>query len=144
MIEGYSKVDLEEMAKECQRKYDKLFKQTLRKPMLGEIGTNTQMVEALKDLNFDYKQEMRDYTDEFLDDLDGGFIDIFLNAEKEGKNVITQAQESLECLEAAERAFNREMYVDEDSKPCDEYGTRLSYDLEHRVFEVIRCTEDPD
>lgn len=137
-------MELEEMAKECQKKYDKLFKQTLQKPMLGEIGTNTQMVEALKDLNFEYEQEMRDYTDEFLDDLDGGFIDIFMNAEKEGKNVITQAQEALECLEAAERAYNRELYVDEDNKPCDEYGNRLSCDLEHRVFEVIHCNQDPD
>ena len=136
MLEGFTKDDLDEMAKECRKKYDKLFKKTLQKPMLGEIGTNTQMVEELKDLNRRFEDEMSDYTDEFIDDLDGGFIEEFEKAEKDGVNVIRCAQDCLDCLCIAEHSMRG--WVNKDTNlPCDEYGNHLSQDGEHRVFEVI-------
>ena len=104
--------------------------------MLGEIGTNTQMVEELKDLNRRFEDEMSDYTDEFIDDLDGGFIEQFEKAEKDGVNVILCAQDCLDCLCVAEHSMRR--WVNKDTNLlCDEYGTPLSQDGEHRVFELI-------
>lgn len=93
MLEGVDKATLEEWAKECKKKFYKKFVETLQKPMLGEIGTNAQMIEELKSLNYQYLDEMGDYADEPVDDIDGGFIRHFENAEKEGKNVILEAQE---------------------------------------------------
>lgn len=137
MLEGVEKETLEKWAKECNEKYHKLFIQTLQKPMLGEIGTNAQMIEELKSLNYQYLDEMSDYADEPIDDIDGGFIGHFENAEKEGKNVILEAQECLSFLGIAEDILTTEHYVDKDGKICDEYGNRLSSDMEHRTFEVI-------
>lgn len=137
MLEGFTKEELKEMAEECRKRYNKLFKETLQKPMLGEIGTNMQMVEELKDLNWRFEDEMNDYTDElFIDDLDGGIIDAFLGAEEKGQNVILCAQECLDCLDIAEHAMRG--WINKDTHlPCDEYGNPLSEDGEHRVFEVI-------
>ena len=138
MLEGFTKEELEEYKKECQEKYDKLFKETLQKALTGEIGTNTQMIEELKDLNWRYWDEMNDYTDGFVSDFDVGFIEHFANAEKEGKNVILEAKDCLECLGIATKVLNREEWRDENLNPVDEYGNRLSQDGEHRVFEVIK------
>ena len=134
MLENVEKETLEEWAKECTKKFNKLLVETLQKPMLGKIGTNMQMVEELKDLNFRYENEMEDYTDDFIDNLDGGFIDNFLDAEKNGENVIECARDCLYFLNAVSKI---ELFVNEDGHPCDEYGNRLASDLEHRVFEVI-------
>lgn len=139
MLEGVDKATLEEWAKECKKKFYKKFVETLQKPMLGEIGTNAQMIEELKSLNYQYLDEMSDYADEPIDDIDGGFIGHFENAEKEGKNVILEAQECLSFIGIAEEILTTEHYVDKDGKICDEYGNRLSSDMEHRVFEVIKC-----
>ena len=54
MLEGVEKETLEKWTKECNEKYHKLFIQTLQKPLLGEIGTNEQMIKELKDLNMSY------------------------------------------------------------------------------------------
>lgn len=137
MLEGVDKATLEEWAKECKKKFYKKFVETLQKPMLGEIGTNAQMIEELKSLNYQYLDEMSDYADEPIDDIDGGFIGHFENAEKEGKNVILEAQECLSFIGIAEEILTTEHYVDKDGKICDEYGNRLSSDMEHRAFEVI-------
>lgn len=137
MLEGVDKATLEEWAKECKKKFYKKFVETLQKPMLGEIGTNAQMIEELKSLNYQYLDEMSDYADEPINDIDGGFIRHFENAEKEGKNVILEAQECLSFLGIAEDILTSERYVDKDGKICDEYGNRLSSDMEHRAFEVI-------
>ena len=139
MLEGVDKATLEEWAKECKKKFYKKFVETLQKPMLGEIGTNAQMIEELKSLNYQYLDEMSDYADEPIDDIDGGFIGHFENAEKEGKNVILEAQECLSFIGIAEEILTTEHYVDKDGKICDEYGNRLSSDMEHRVFGVIKC-----
>lgn len=138
MLEGVDKATLEEWAKECKKKFYKKFVETLQKPMLGEIGTNSQMIEELKSLNYQYLDEMSDYADEPIDDIDGGFIGHFENAEKEGKNVILEAQECLSFLGIADDILTTEHYVDKDGKICDECGNRLSSDMEHRVFDVIK------
>jgi len=138
MLEGVEEETLKEWADECKEKYEKLFVELLQKPMLGEIGTNKQMIEELKSLNRRYGDEMSDYTDDFVDDLDGGFIEHFENAEREGTNVIFVAKDCLECLGIAAKVMNeQEYFVNEDGKVSDEFGNRLSSDLEHRVFEVI-------
>lgn len=137
MLEGVDKATLEEWAKECKKKFYNKFVETLQKPILGEIGTNAQMIEELKSLNYQYLDEMSDYADEPIDDIDGGFIRHFENAEKEGKNVILEAQECLSFLGLAEDILTSEHYVDKDGKICDEYGNLLSSDMEHRAFEVI-------
>lgn len=139
MLEGVDKATLEEWAKECKKKFYKKFVETLQKPMLGEIGTNAQMIEELKSLNYQYLDEMSDYADEPIDDIDGGFVRHFENAEKEGKNVIFEAQEYLKILGMCEEMFNQKLWVNEDGHPCDENGNRLSADREHSVFEVIKC-----
>lgn len=138
MLKNVDEATLKEWAGECQHKFGKLFKETLMKPLTGEIGTNAQMIEELKDLNRRYKDEMSDYTDDFVGDLDGGFIEHFEKAEKEGKNVILEAKECLEFLGIATNVMNENKYfVNDKGKISDEYGNRLSSDLEHRVFEVI-------
>lgn len=138
MLEGVDKATLEEWAKECKKKFYKKFVETLQKPMLGEIGTNAQMIYELKSLNYQYLDEMSDYADEPIDDIDGGFIGHFENAEKEGKNVILEAQECLSFLGIADDILTTEHYVDKDGKICDEDGNRLSADGEHRVFDIIK------
>lgn len=139
MLEGVDKATLEEWAKECKKKFYKKFVETLQKPMLGEIGTNAQMIEELKSLNYQYLDEMSDYADEPIDDIDGGFIRHFENAEKEGKNVILEAQDCLRVLGLCEEVFNKKLWIGEDGHPCDENGNRLSADGKHSVFEVIKC-----
>lgn len=139
MLEGVDKATLEEWAKECKKKFYKKFVETLQKPMLGEIGTNAQMIEELKSLNYQYLDEMSDYADEPIDDIDGGFIRHFENAEKEGKNVILEAQDCLRVLGLCEEVFNKKLWIGEDGHPRDENGNRLSADGKHSVFEVIKC-----
>lgn len=144
MLEGVEKETLEKWAKECNEKYHKLFIQTLQKPLLGEIGTNGQMIKELKDLNMSYFEEMSDYTDDFVSDLDGGFIELFEKAEENGINVIQEAKECLFTLKAVDDMLNAKHWVNEDGHICDEEGNRLSEDREHRVFEVIKGGKHDD
>lgn len=137
MLEGCTKEELKEWAKECTEKYNKLFVQTIQKALIGEIGTNNQMIEELKVLNSQYEWEMNDYVENFSDNLDGGWIKHFENAEKEGKNVILEAKDCLDGLGIATKVMNQQYFVDEDNHICDENGNRLSSDFKHRVFEVI-------
>ena len=139
MLEGVEEETLKGWAEECKEKYGKLFVELLQKPMLGEIGTNKQMIEEMKDLNRRYEDEMSDYTDEpLIGSLDGGFIEHFENAEEEGKNVILEAKECLEFLGIATKVMDEnEYFVNENGKICYENGNRLSSDLDHSVFEVI-------
>lgn len=144
MLEGVEKETLEKWAKECKEKYSKLFVQTLQKPMLGEIGTNAQMIKELKDLNMSYFEEMSDYTDDFVSDLDGGFIELFEKAEENRINVIQEARECLHTLKAVDDMLNAKHWVNEDGHICDEEGNRLSEDREHNVFEVIKGGKHDD
>ena len=127
-----------ELIIECQEKYAELIKQTVIKALTGEISTNSAMVKELESLNFQYHEEMDEYDDTALD-LNPGLIENFKRAEREGKNVIFEAQEYLKILGMCEEMFNQKMWVNEDGHICDEDGNRLSADGEHRVFEVIKC-----
>lgn len=138
MLEGVEEEILKEWADECKEKFYKLFIETIQKALTGEIGTNNQMIEELKDLNWRFQDEIDDYTNDFVGDLDGGWIEHFENAEKEGMNVIMCAKDCLDCMGIATKVLeNQEYFVNDDGKVSDENGNRLSSDLEHRVFEVI-------
>lgn len=138
MVEDYTEEELNKLINECQKKYEKLEKETVMKALTGEIGTNSAMVKELESLNFQYHEEMDEYDDTALD-LNPGLIENFKGAEREGKNVIFEAQEYLKILGMCEEIFNQKMWVNEDGHICDEDGNRLSADGEHRVFEVIKC-----
>lgn len=138
MVEDYTEEELNKLINECQKKYEKLEKETVMKALTGEIGTNSAMVKELESLNFQYHEEMDEYDDTALD-LNPGLIENFKRAEREGKNVIFEAQEYLKILGMCEEMFNQKMWINEDGHMCDEDGNRLSADGEHRVFEVIKC-----
>ena len=138
MVEDYTKEEFHRLVTECQKKYEKLEKETVMKALTGEIGTNSAMVKELESLNFQYHEEMDEYDDTALD-LNPGLIENFKRAEREGKNVIFEAQEYLKILGLCEEMFNQKMWVNEDGHICDEDGNRLSADGEHRIFEVIKC-----
>lgn len=137
MVEDYTEEELNKLINECQKKYEKLEKETVMKALTGEIGTNSAMVKELESLNFQYHNEMDEYDDTALD-LNPGLIENFKRAEREGKNVIFEAQEYLKILGMCEEMFNQKMWINEDGHMCDEDGNRLSADGEHRVFEVIK------
>mgnify|MGYP004588602957 FL=1 len=137
MVEDYTKEEFHRLVTECQKKYEKLEKETVMKALTGEIGTNSAMVKELESLNFQYHEEMDEYDDTALD-LNPGLIENFKRAEREGKNVILEAQEYLKILGMCEEMFNQKMWINEDGHMCDEDGNRLSADGEHRVFEVIK------
>jgi hypothetical protein len=137
MVEDYTKEEFHRLVTECQKKYEKLEKETVMKALTGEVGTNSAMVKELESLNFQYHEEMDEYDDTALD-LNPGLIENFKRAEREGKNVILEAQEYLKILGMCEEMFNQKMWVNEDGHMCDEDGNRLSADGEHRVFEVIK------
>ena len=138
MVEDYTEEELDKLINECRKKYEKLEKETVMKALTGEIGTNSAMVKELESLNFQYHEEMDEYDDTALD-LNPGLIENFKRAEREGKNVIFEAQEYLKILGMCEEMFNQKMWVNEDGHMCDEDGNRLSADGEHRIFEVIKC-----
>ena len=137
MVEDYTKEEFHRLVTECQKKYEKLEKETVMKALTGEVGTNSAMVKELESLNFQYHEEMDEYDDTALD-LNPGLIENFKRAEREGKNVILEAQEYLKILGMCEEMFNQKMWINEDGHMCDEDGNRLSADGEHRVFEVIK------
>jgi hypothetical protein len=137
MVEDYTEEELDKLINECRKKYEKLEKKTVMKALTGEIGTNSAMVKELESLNFQYHEEMDEYDDTALD-LNPGLIENFKRAEREGKNVIFEAQEYLKILGMCEEMFNQKMWINEDGHMCDEDGSRLSADGEHRVFEVIK------
>lgn len=91
MLEGFTEEELFEMKKECQKKYEKLERDTLKKALTGEIGTNAKMVEALAELNWHYLDEMDQFED-YTSDLNPQTIENFKQAEEDGENVITCAR----------------------------------------------------
>lgn len=138
MIEDYTKEEFHRLVSECRKKYEKLEKETVMKALTGEIGTNSVMVEELKILNIHYRDEMDEF-DITAPDLNPQLIENFKQAEKDGKNVIFEAQDYLRILGLCEEVFNKKLWIGEDGHPCDENGNRLSADGKHSVFEVIKC-----
>ena len=69
MVEDYTKEEFHRLVTECQKKYEKLEKETVMKALTGEIGTNSAMVEELEILNIHYHDEMDEYVCEaYLDE----------------------------------------------------------------------------
>ena len=137
MVEDYTKEEFHRLVTECQKKYEKLEKETVMKALTGEIGTNSAMVKELESLNFQYHEEMDEY-DDTAPDLNPELIENFRQAENTGKNVSVEAQEYLLALGMCEKMFNQKIWVNEDGHICDEDGNRLSADGEHRVFDIIK------
>lgn len=138
MFEDYTKEELADMQYACLKKYEKLEIDTVKKALTGEIGTNAKMVEALEDLNYDYRHEMEDLGDNFSGDLNPITIEIFKQAEKDGENVIICARRHLEIFDLCDKAMNKVVYTNKDGQICDEYGVPLNKDGEHSLFETIK------
>lgn len=137
MLEGFTDEELREYAKECQKKYENLEVETLKKALTGEIGTNAKMVEALEELNRHFLDEMEQFVP-YASDLNPQTIENFKQAEEDGENVIVCARQHLELLEICEKVMNGPVYVNEDGKISDENGVPLNKDGEHSLFEVIK------
>lgn len=137
MLEGFTEDELFEMKMECQKKYEKLERETLKKALTGEIGTNTKMVEALEKLNWHYLDEM-DQFEVYTSDLNPQTIENFKKAEENGENVITCARQHLELFALCEKVMNKTVYTNEKGQICDEYGHPLNKDGEHSLFETIK------
>ena len=138
MVEDYTKEEFHRLFNECRKKYEKLSKETVMKALTGEIGTNSAMIEELEILDIHYHDEIKEF-DITAPGLNRQLIENFKQAEKDGKNVIFEAQEYLQILSMGEKIFNQKLWVNEDGHPCDENGNRLSADGKHSVFEVIKC-----
>lgn len=138
MVENYTKEEFHRLVTECRKKYEKLSKETVMKALTGEIGTNSAMIEELEILDIHYHDEIKEF-DIAAPGLNRQLIENFKQAEKDGKNVIFEAQEYLQILGMGEKIFDQKLWVNEDGHPCDENGNRLSADGKHSVFEVIKC-----
>lgn len=138
MLEEFTDEEINGLINECRKKYEKLSKETVMKALTGEIGTNSAMIEELEILDIHYHDEIKEF-DITAPGLNRLLIENFKQAEKDGKNVIFEAQEYLQILAMGEKIFNQKLWVNEDGHPCDENGNRLSADGKHSVFEVIKC-----
>lgn len=138
MLEGLTNEEINGFINECRKKYEKLSKETVMKALTGEIGTNSAMIEELEILDIHYHDEIKEF-DITAPGLNRQLIENFKQAEKDGKNVIFEAQDYLGILGLCEEVFNKKLWIGEDGHPCDENGNRLSADGKHSVFEVIKC-----
>ena len=138
MLEEFTDEKINVLINECRKKYEKLSKETVMKALTGEIGTNSAMIEELEILDIRYHDEIKEF-DIAAPGLNRQLIENFKQAEKDGKNVIFEAQEYLRILGIGEKIFDQKLWVNEDGHPCDENGNRLSADGKHSVFEVIKC-----
>lgn len=138
MLEEFTDEEINGLINECRKKYEKLSKETVMKALTGEIGTNSAMIEELEILDIHYHDEIKEF-DITATGLNRQLIENFKQAEKDGKNVIFEAQEYLRILGMGEKIFDQKLWVNEDGHPCDENGNRLSVDGKHSVFEVIKC-----
>ena len=138
MLEEFTDEQINGLINECRKKYEKLSKETVMKALTGEIGTNSAMIEELEILDIHYHDEIKEF-DIAAPVLNRQLIENFKQAEKDGKNVIFEAQEYLRILGMGEKIFDQKLWVNEDGHPCDENGNRLSADGKHSVFEVIKC-----
>jgi len=124
-----------EKAYAIQQEYEKKEIDTLKSVLSGKITSNEQMVGALSDLNRDYLSEVREFNP-LATDLNPSTIQCYKDAEERGDGVVTTTYAVLRIFGIAE-GEKKLVFVNDDGKPCDENGSLLSQDLEHRVFEVI-------
>ena len=138
MLEEFTDEEINGLINECRKKYEKLSKETVMKALTGEIGTNSAMIEELEILDINYHDEIKEF-DIAAPGLNRQLIENFKQAEKDGKNVIFEAQEHRQILGMSEKILDQKLWVNEDGHPCEENGNRLSADGKHSVFEVIKC-----
>ena len=108
MVENYTKEEFHRLVTECRKKYEKLSKETVMKALTGEIGTNSAMIEELEILDIHYHDEIKEF-DITAPGLNRQLIENFKQAEKDGKNVIFEAQEYLQILGMTEKIFDQKL-----------------------------------
>lgn len=135
MLEGFTEDELFDMAYDCQKKYEQKEVETIKKVFTGEITSNAQMIEALKDLNREYLDEACNYAD-FTTDLNPCTITCYKEAEERGDNFVETTYAIIRALGVFDE--KKLVFTNDKGQPCDENGILLSKDLEHRVFEVIK------
>ena len=135
MIEGFTEDELFDMAYDCQKKYEQKEVETIKKVLTGEIASNSQMIEALEDLNREYLDEACNYAD-FPTDLNPFTITCYKEAEERGDNFVATTYAIMRALGVFDD--KKLVFTNDKGQPCDENGIILSKDLEHRVFEVIK------
>ena len=135
MLEGFTEDELFDMAYDCQKKYEQKEVDTLKKVLTGEIASNSQMIEALEDLNREYLYEACNYAD-FTTDLNPCTITCYKEAEERGDNFVATTYAIMRALGVFDE--KKLVFTNDKGQPCDENGILLSKDLEHRVFEVIK------
>ena len=135
MLEGFTEDELFDMAYDCQKKYEQKEVETLKKVLTGKIASNSQMIDALEDLNREYIDEACNYSD-FPTDLNPCTITCYKEAEERGDNFVATTYAIMRALGFFDE--NKLVFTNDKGQPCDENGILLSKDLEHRVFEVIK------
>ena len=135
MLEGFTEDELFDMAYDCQKKYEQKEIDTLKKVLTGEIASNSQMIEALEDLNREYLDEACNYAD-FTTYLNPCTITCYKEAEERGDNFVAVTYAIMRALGVFDE--KKLVFTNDKGQPCDENGILLSKDLEHRVFEVIK------
>ena len=135
MIEGFTEDELFDMAYDCQKKYEQKEVETIKKVLTGEIASNSQMIEALEDLNREYLDEACNYAD-LPTDLNPCTITCYKEAEERGDNFVATTYAIMRALGVFDD--KKLVFTNDKGQPCDENGIILSKDLEHRVFEVIK------
>ena len=135
MLEGFTEDELFDMAYDCQKKYEQKEVETLKKVLTGEIASNSQMIEALEDLNREYLDEACNYAD-FPTDLNPCTITCYKEADERGDNFVATTYAIMRALVVFDD--KKLVFTNDNGQPCDENGILLSKDMEHRVFEVIK------
>lgn len=142
MLEGFTEEELQNMAYDCQKKYEKKEIETLKKALTGEITSNEQMIEALEDLNMEYLDEADDYVD-YPTDLNPCTITCYKESEERGDSVVETTYAILRIFGIFD-VEEKLVFTNDKGQPCDENGILLSGDLEHRVFEVVKGGKNDD
>ena len=135
MLEGFTEDELFDMAYDCQKKYEQKEVETIKKVLTGEIASNSQMIEALEDLNREYLDESCNYSD-LPTDLNPCTITCYKEAEERGDNFVATTYAIMRALGVFDE--KKLVFTNYKGQPCDENRVLLSKDLEHRVFEVIK------
>lgn len=138
MLEGFTKEDLEQYAKECQDKFSKKENEIIKSVLSGEISTYKHLISELEELNDQYESEMDDYEDSTHPDIIECVIESFKEDEDNDKHLVLAAKDWFAYMDAAEKATNKLVYTNDKGQISDEHGVPLNTDGEHRVFEVIK------
>ncbi len=134
------------------KKYEAKKWDAYKKVLTGEFATYDDLVVEL--MNFDemFKDELRAM--EGFEDYDSWFtlspdIKSAMDYEKLGVPLAEYVwnrlnNHNLIMSVPFDDLLSRRVFTNQDGEVCDENGVPLGCDLEHRVFEVIHCNQDPD